>query len=117
MKKLIKMEELAMWAASGYMLYRLEAAWWWYLLLLLGPDISMIGYAAGNKAGGIMYNLFHHKGIAIAVMAAGLLLGNTVCLLIGLVLFGHSSMDRLFGYGLKLQEGFKFTHLGEIGKK
>jgi hypothetical protein len=27
----------------------------------------------------------------------------------GIVLFGHSSMDRFFGYGLKTDEGFKYT--------
>jgi len=32
-------------------------------------------------------------------------------------MFGHSSMDRMFGYGLKTEEGFKYTHLGMIGKK
>jgi len=26
-------------------------------------------------------------------------------------------MDRMFGYGLKTEEGFKYTHLGIIGKK
>jgi len=36
---------------------------------------------------------------------------------IGIILFGHSSMDRMFGYGLKLGQGFKYTHLGIIGKK
>jgi hypothetical protein len=25
-------------------------------------------------------------------------------------------MDRMMGYGLKYNEGFKFTHLGTIGK-
>ncbi|MEO6611453.1 MAG: DUF4260 family protein [Chitinophagaceae bacterium] len=30
---------------------------------------------------------------------------------------GHSSMDRMFGYGLKTNEGFKYTHLGMIGKE
>jgi hypothetical protein len=34
----------------------------------------------------------------------------------GIILFGHSSMDRSLGYGLKLNEGFKYTHLGMIGK-
>ena len=63
------------------------------------------------------YNLFHHKGIAIAVFIAGLLLPNMLLQIIGIVLFGHSSMDRFFGYGLKTEEGFKYTHLGIIGKK
>jgi hypothetical protein len=35
----------------------------------------------------------------------------------GLILFSHSAMDRMLGYGLKYESGFKFTHLGEIGQK
>ena len=37
--------------------------------------------------------------------------------LVGIILFSHSAMDRAMGYGLKFDKGFKFTHLGEIGKK
>jgi len=33
------------------------------------------------------------------------------------VLYGHSSFDRLCGYGLKYVDDFKHTHLGWIGKK
>lgn len=106
-----------MWLGTAYVLYLFKVEWWWYLLLLLGPDISMIGYMTGDNTGGIVYNLFHHKGIAVAVIVLGLILGINYLFYIGLVLFGHSSMDRFFGYGLKLKEGFKFTHLGEIGKK
>lgn len=32
-------------------------------------------------------------------------------------MIGHSSIDRIFGYGLKYKEGFGFTHLGKIGKQ
>lgn len=32
-------------------------------------------------------------------------------------MLGHSAMDRLFGYGLKYNKGFKYTHLGEIGRE
>jgi hypothetical protein len=35
----------------------------------------------------------------------------------GIVLLGHSSMDRFFGYGLKHFDGFNYTHLGQIGKR
>jgi len=116
MKNLIKLEEAAMLALSVYALISLHAAWWWYPLLILAPDVSMIGYSAGNKIGAFFYNLFHHKGIAIAVFTTGLLLNNPVIQLTGIILFGHSSMDRMFGYGLKLNQGFKNTHLGIIGK-
>ncbi len=117
MKNIIKLEEAAMFGLSIYVLNSLHAEWWWYLILVLGPDISMLGYLAGNKAGAVCYNFFHHKGVAIAVFLSGLLLPHVLLQVIGIVLFGHSSMDRLFGYGLKTNEGFKYTHLGIIGKK
>ena len=37
-------------------------------------------------------------------------------LLLGIILFGHASMDRVFGYGLKFGDNFHHTHLGWIGK-
>ena len=117
MKNIIKLEEAAMFGFCLYMLTTLQAEWWWYLILILGPDISMIGYMAGNKAGAISYNLFHHKGVAVAVFIAGLLIPSMLVQVTGIILFGHSSMDRFFGYGLKMEEGFKYTHLGIIGKK
>jgi hypothetical protein len=117
MKNIIKLEEAAMLGLSIYVLSSLSAEWWWYLILILGPDISMLGYLGGNKIGAACYNLFHHKGVAIAVFIAGLLLPDIFLQVIGIVLFGHASMDRMFGYGLKTEEGFKYTHLGIIGKQ
>jgi len=77
----------------------------------------MIGYLDGNKTGAFLYNLFHHKGIAVLTFLAGIMLSVEWLLLTGIVLFVHSSMDRFFGYGLKTREGFKHTHLGLIGKR
>jgi hypothetical protein len=114
MKNLIKVEELAMFLASVFVLYKFDVAWWYYLLLLLGPDVGMIGYAINLKVGAFTYNLFHHKGVAIAIGAVGVLMASDVILLTGVVLFGHSSMDRIFGYGLKYTDAFKNTHLGKL---
>ncbi|MEP7319097.1 MAG: DUF4260 domain-containing protein [Panacibacter sp.] len=114
MKKIIQLEELAMFLLSIYLFSQLSFAWWWFPVLILIPDISMIGYAFGNKAGAITYNLFHHKAVALAVYVFGLYQQNETIQLIGIILFGHSSMDRMLGYGLKTYEGFKFTHLGKL---
>ena|SRR5688572_27040671 len=114
MKNVLRLEELAMFGLSIWALYMLNAQWWCYLLLLLGPDISFIGYAAGNRTGAFVYNLFHHKGVAVVIYVTGFFLNDITLQLAGIILFGHSSMDRLFGYGLKLKEGFKSTHLGTI---
>ena len=68
------------------------------------------------SSGASVYNTFHHKALAIALFVFGAYQHNEVIQLIGIILFGHSSMDRMWGYGLKTFDGFKSTHLGEIGK-
>lgn len=116
MKNLIKLEEAALFGLSLYGFSLLPFAWWWYLALILAPDISFLGYAAGRQAGAVVYNLFHHKAVAIVIYIAGAYLHSDIGQLIGVILFGHSSMDRFFGYGLKYFSGFRDTHLGPIGK-
>jgi hypothetical protein len=117
MKNILKLEEAMMFGLCIYALSLLHVSWWVYLLVLIAPDISMVGYAAGKTTGAVCYNLFHHKGIAVAIFVAGGILKNEWLQITGIILFGHSSMDRMFGYGLKLNQGFKYTHLGIIGKK
>ena len=116
MKNVIRLEELAMLGLSICALAKYQADWWWYLLLVIAPDIGMIGYLGGNKAGAFVYNLFHHKGVAVLIIVAGFFLSTDWLVMTGIILFGHSSMDRFFGYGLKYYDGFGHTHLGMIGK-
>jgi len=92
-------------------------AWWIFAACFLLPDISMLAYLVNNKIGAWVYNLLHHKGVAVLVYLAGYYLKNDVLVFTGLILFGHSSFDRMQGYGLKYETGFKDTHLGKIGKK
>lgn len=116
MNNLIKLEEAALFILGIYLFSLLDYAWWWFPALLLIPDLSMVGYLAGNKIGAYLYNMFHHRALAIAVYLFGIYAGNQGVQLAGVILFAHSNMDRMFGYGLKYEKGFKFTHLGEIGK-
>jgi hypothetical protein len=116
MKNLIKLEEAALFAISLYGFSLLPYAWWWFAVLILAPDLSMLGYLAGNKAGAWAYNLLHHRAVAVVVYVLGLYFAETTLQLAGIVLFAHIAMDRFFGYGLKYEKGFTFTHLGEIGK-
>lgn len=76
----------------------------------------MLGYLVNNKIGAFTYNLFHHQLVAIAIAGTGMLLQLPDVELAGLVLLGHSSLDRVMGYGLKFTTGFKFTHLGNMAK-
>lgn len=115
MKTTLKLEELAMFLLGIFAFDFLNFEWWWFLVLLLTPDIGMFGYLFGNKAGAISYNLFHHKGVAVLVFLSGFYFAMETVQLAGIILFAHSAFDRMFGYGLKYEKGFKFTHLGEIG--
>ncbi|MCC8361080.1 DUF4260 domain-containing protein [Salinimicrobium sediminilitoris] len=117
MKATIKLEELAMLLLGIYAFGFLHYEWWWFLVLFLGPDLGMIGYAFGNKAGAVLYNLFHHRGLAIMIYLAGAFFLIPVLQLAGVILFSHAAFDRMLGYGLKYKKGFKYTHLGEIGKE
>ena len=116
MNTVIRLEELGMFLFSIFVFSLLPYEWWWFPVLILAPDISMIGYLVNNRVGAILYNIFHHKALALVVLVAGYYLEDAAIMLAGTILFGHSSMDRLFGYGLKTFQGFKFTHLGLIGK-
>jgi len=115
MKNSLKIEELFMFGLGIYLFSLLPYEWWWFLVLILAPDIGMVGYFFGNKVGALMYNLFHHKGVAIAIYLLGVYFSMDIIQLIGVILFAHSAMDRIMGYGLKYDKGFKYTHLGEIG--
>jgi hypothetical protein len=116
MKNLLKLEEAAMLVFGMYLFTLLGYQWWWFAILILAPDLSMLGYLGGNVIGAWIYNLFHHRGVAIGIYLLGLYLNNQLLQFAGIILFSHCCMDRLFGYGLKYEKGFRFTHLGEIGK-
>jgi hypothetical protein len=116
MKNILRLEEAAQWALTIFLSLQLPFAWWWYWVLFLTPDVSMIGYLINTKIGAFTYNIVHHKGIAVFVYGAGLFLSNYELQFTGLLLYGHSCMDRIFGYGLKYNDNFKNTHLGWIGK-
>ena len=117
MKRIIILEEIAMFGLALFAFASMRFSWWVFPALLLLPDISMIGYVSGNRFGAILYNIFHHKALAICIYLGGLYLQADWIQLTGIILFAHSSMDRIFGYGLKYTDGFAHTHLGLIGKK
>lgn len=116
MRNILRMEEAMQFGLAIYLSYQLPYAAWLYWALFLTPDISMLGYAINTRVGSITYNVFHHKGLAITLYLAGMYIPLTELAFVGLLLFGHSSFDRVLGYGLKYADNFKHTHLGWIGK-
>jgi len=117
MKNILKLEEAFMFGLSIFLFSKLDYAWWWYPVLILAPDLSMVGYLMDTRLGAITYNFVHHKALSLGLFVLGVVLANQPLQLTGLILFGHSSMDRALGYGLKYSDSFQNTHLGLIGRQ
>jgi hypothetical protein len=116
MKFLLRTEEALLFLLGLYLFGLLPYSWWWFPALLLLPDLGMLGYLTGNITGAFFYNLFHHRGLAVCCYLLGVYLSLPLLQLAGVVLFAHVAMDRALGYGLKYEKGFRYTHLGQIGK-
>lgn len=114
MKTVLKIEELAEFLFGIYLFSQLSYAWWWFPVLLLTPDIGMLGYLVNTRVGAIIYNIFHHKALALLFLMSGYVISVEWLSLIGIILFAHAAMDRCFGYGLKYSDHFKHTHLGDL---
>jgi hypothetical protein len=69
----------------------------------------MLGYLAGPQVGAIVYNLIHHRGLAAIYYMAGVLLAIPILSFVGVIVFAHSSLDRVLGYGLKFPDSFAHT--------
>ena len=86
MKTLIKLEEVALFGLAIYLFSLLNYEWWWFLVLILAPDLSMLGYVFGNKAGAWSYNFFHHTAVAIICYGVGLYMQSETLQLIGVLI-------------------------------
>ena len=96
--------------------FNLGLSVWVWALLFFAPDISMLGYLINTKIGAVVYNLFHHKSIAVALAITGYYFHYDLLTSIGILLFAHASFDRIWGYGLKYPDSFSNTHLGSTGQ-
>lgn len=119
MKKIaciLKSEALAFFVAAAWAYYLIGASWWLFLLLLLVPDLFMVGYMKSSKFGALVYNIGHTYVTPALLFGVYLFSHQFVLVPISIIWIAHISMDRVLGYGLKLDTGFKDTHLGRIGK-
>ena len=116
MKNSIKLEEIGMFAVSVLLLYKLNfhISWWLYPILFFSPDIGILGYIANARIGAFSYNLFHHKAIAAILLIIGIFQSIDYLLFAGLILFAHSSFDRILGFGLKYPDSFNHTSLDHL---
>lgn len=96
-------------ALGGY--FTVDGTIWLLVILALAPDLSMVGYLTGPRLGSLSYNIAHTYTLPLALGSLGFWADIRMALLVALIWAGHIGADRLVGYGLKFQSGFKNTHL------
>lgn len=109
-KILLRLEGAALMAAALFAYFGLGADWRLLAWLFLAPDVSMLFYLAGPRAGAIAYNIAHTTFIPFAVLGAGVFYDQGLMISVALIL------DRMLGFGLKYESAFGDTHLGRVGR-
>lgn len=113
----LRLEGLLVLVAALLAYDKLGAGWTTFAWFFLTPDLSFLGYLADARIGAISYNLAHSYVGAVACLIASQLFAVPLLLTIGIIWCAHIGFDRALGYGLKYSTGFRFTHLGCIGRK
>ncbi len=109
-----RVEAAAVLVATTVIYALVDASWVLFAALILAPDLFMLGYVRDTKLGALLYNVGHFYLMPIATMGLWWFFEWPQALAVGLIWAAHIGMDRMFGYGLKYQSGFKDTHLGSL---
>jgi Domain of unknown function (DUF4260) len=115
-RTLLRLEGFAAFAAALTAYAQAKFSWPAFALFFLAPDLAMLAYLAGPRAGAIAYNFAHTYALALGLLLAGFLVGVPMAAGGGLIWIAHIGFDRALGYGLKYPTGFGDTHLGRIGR-
>ena len=114
---LLRLEGLAVAAATAVLYARTGASWGLFAALWLTPDVSMLGYLYRPCWGARCYNAVHTYVVPGVLAVTALLMHVNALLPFALIWANHIGVDRMLGYGLKYSDGFGFTHLGRLGKR
>jgi Domain of unknown function (DUF4260) len=87
--------------------------WWLVPAGILVPDIAMSGYLAGTRPGAHLYNIAHATLLPAVMLGIGYWQANRLAMALALVWLAHIGLDRLLGFGLKYNDRFPHTHLGD----
>ncbi len=88
-------------------------AWSTFALCFFLPDLSMLCYAINPRVGGRAYNLAHFFLFPIALGAWGVFAESAPATQAALIWGAHVAFDRAIGWGLKYEQSFCHTDMGE----
>lgn len=111
---ILKLESLCFLLVGAWLYASFNASWWYFFVFLLFPDIFMLGYLKNSKLGALLYNIGHTYTAPLVLFPISLFMNERILIYGAIIWFAHISLDRMLGYGLKLDTDFKDTHLGRI---
>ncbi len=116
-RAILRLEGAAAFAAAAALYAHAGLSWPLFTILFLAPDLSMLGYLIGARAGAAAYNVAHTYALALLLAVAGFLAGEPALLAVALIWVAHIGLDRALGFGLKYPSAFGDTHLGRVGRR
>jgi hypothetical protein len=111
---LLRLKGAALAAGALVLYFHLGFGWLLLVLLVLAPDVSMLGYLAGDRVGSAAYDAAHTTVLPLALGLAGVLADGDLPVQLALIWLTHLGVDRAVGYGLKYPSGFRDTHLQRV---
>lgn len=96
-----KLEGLTLFLISLHLFNITGQSWIIYIVFFLAPDIAALGYLKNKKTGALTYNLVHNYVFAFAFIFLGVTLQSQIMQLSGIIVLGHTGLDRFLGYNLK----------------
>lgn len=115
LRTVFRLESIAAFLAGLLAYHHLGGSWGMFGALFLAPDLSLLGYLAGPRAGALAYNSVHSYLFAAGLALVGALAGAPLLFQLAAIAVAHAGLDRALGYGLKYATGFRDTHLGTVG--
>ncbi|MEO7361319.1 MAG: DUF4260 domain-containing protein [Gemmatimonadaceae bacterium] len=115
-RSLLRLEASAVSLAGLLVWVGMDGSWGWFALLILAPDVSLVGYLWGNRAGAAFYNIAHTYAVPLLLAVAGVVFDQRAMVLTGTLWLTHIGIDRALGFGLKYASSFQHTHLGNVGR-
>ena len=113
---ILRLEGLAVFMLALILYWQYDYSWLLFWATILLPDIALLAYLINKNIGAFAYNITHAKLLPALLAVIGVSGHMPFLLALSLIWFVHIGVDRMFGFGLKYSRGFKFTHLGIIGK-
>lgn len=112
-RRWLGLEGLVLLAGTLIAYATLGEAWWLVSAGILVPDIATGGYLAGTRIGAHVYNLGHVTVLPAVMLGVGYWRAGHLVMALALIWLAHIGMDRLLGFGLKYNDRFAHTHLGD----